>query len=142
MNIQNIYDLLDRFEQSSVAELELELEGAILKLKKAFGKEQITCVPLGTVPAGTNAVSEPVGPVSNGTVLKAPLAGIFYRAASPEAEPFVVAGQKIRKGDVIGIIEAMKLMNEVVAEEDGTVEEILVEDGTLVSYDEGLIRYV
>lgn len=151
MNIQNIYELLERFEQSTVAELDLELEGATLKLKKAFGNKQMYLdVPLGTVPNGTptndingtESVSVPIGTVPNGSILKAPLAGTFYRAASPEAEPFVVKGQKIKKGDVIGIIEAMKLMNEVVAEEDGTVEEILVEDGTLVAYDEGLIRYV
>lgn len=59
--------------------------------------------------------------------LKAPLVGIFYRAAAPGEKPYVEVGQKISKSDVIGIIEAMKVMNEITAKEDGIVEEILAE---------------
>ena len=70
----------------------------------------------------------------------APLVGTFYRAASPEKEPFVKVGQRVRKGDVVGIIEAMKLMNEVTADHDGIVKEIPAENGALVSFHQTLVR--
>ena len=71
-----------------------------------------------------------------------PLVGTFYAAASPEDEPYVKAGDKVKKGQTLGIIEAMKLMNEVEAEFDGTVEEILVENGQMVEYGQPLFRIV
>lgn len=70
----------------------------------------------------------------------APLVGTFYRAASPEGEPFVKEGQKVKKGDVIGIIEAMKLMNEITADRDGTVQDIPAENGALVGFHQVLVR--
>ena len=70
----------------------------------------------------------------------APLVGTFYRAASPEGEPFVKEGQKVKKGDVVGIIEAMKLMNEITADRDGTVQDIPAENGALVSFHQVLVR--
>lgn len=74
-----------------------------------------------------------------GTPVKAPLVGTFYKSPSPEEEPFVKVGQTVKKGDVVGIIEAMKLMNEVVAPCDGEVSEILAEDGKLVEFNQVLI---
>lgn len=70
----------------------------------------------------------------------APLVGTFYRAASPEGEPFVKEGQKVKKGDVVGIIEAMKLMNEITADRDGTVQDIPAENGALVGFHQVLVR--
>lgn len=67
-------------------------------------------------------------------VVKAPMVGILYRAPSPEAEPYVEEGDLVKRGDVLGIIEAMKVMNEVKAERDGTVKEIKVEDGQAVEF--------
>lgn len=67
-------------------------------------------------------------------VIKAPMVGILYRAPSPEAEPYVEEGDLVKRGDVLGIIEAMKVMNEVKAERDGTVKEIKVEDGQAVEF--------
>lgn len=69
----------------------------------------------------------------------APLVGTFYTKPSPDAKPFVQVGQVVRKGDVVGIIEAMKLMNEIRAKEDGVVSRFLVEDGKLVEFQQGLI---
>ena len=74
-----------------------------------------------------------------GKTVKAPLVGTFYKAPSPEDKPFVEVGKEIHKGDVIGIIEAMKLMNEVTAAVDGVVKEILVADGDMVEYGQILI---
>ena len=73
------------------------------------------------------------------TEVKAPLVGTFYRAPSPEEPPFVEVGQQVKKGDVIGIIEAMKLMNEVTATEDGVVTAINIENGVMVEYGTTLV---
>lgn len=77
---------------------------------------------------------------NDGVYVRSPLPGTFYRASSPDAEPYVMLGKQIKKGDVIGIVESMKMMNEITSQEDGTVAEILAEDGVMVGFDEKLIR--
>ncbi|PWM51140.1 MAG: acetyl-CoA carboxylase biotin carboxyl carrier protein [Bacillota bacterium] len=72
--------------------------------------------------------------------IKSPMVGIFYTAPSPEAEPFVKVGSKVKKGDTLCIIEAMKLMNDVVAEEDGEIVEICAENGALVEFGQILFK--
>ena len=72
--------------------------------------------------------------------VKSPMVGIFYAAPSPEAEPFVKVGSKVKKGDTLCIIEAMKLMNDVVAEEDGEIVEICAENGSLVEFGQILFK--
>ena len=72
--------------------------------------------------------------------VKSPMVGIFYTAPSPEAEPFVKVGSKVKKGDTLCIIEAMKLMNDVVAEEDGEIVEICAENGALVEFGQILFK--
>lgn len=74
--------------------------------------------------------------VSDGNVVKSPIVGTFYQAPSPDKPPFVKVGDTVKKGDVIMIIESMKLMNEVQSEFDGVVERILVSDGQAVEYDQ------
>lgn len=85
-----------------------------------------------SAPAPTTA-SQPTG-----KTIKAPMVGVFYKAASPEAEPYVTVGKAVKKGDTVCIIEAMKLMNEIQAEEDGTIKEILVKDGDIIEYGQPL----
>lgn len=137
MDIQDVFDLIQRFGGSSLEELDMTLGGDSIRLKKTGKKDlvQLTEDAPSMIPEGTKDKM-------TARELKAPLAGVFYRAPSPDAEVFVKPGQRIRKGDVVGIIEAMKLMNEVTAAEDGVIDEILVKDGELVAYDEVLIRYV
>ena len=90
------------------------------------------------VPAET-----PAAPAAkSGSVVKAPIVGTFYAAASPEDAPFVKVGDTVKKGDVLMIIESMKLMNEVTSDFDGVVEEILVANGDAVEYDQPLMRIV
>lgn len=72
--------------------------------------------------------------------IKSPMVGIFYTAPSPEAEPFVKVGSKVKKGDTLCIIEAMKLMNEIAAEESGVIEKICVTNGQVVEYGTELFR--
>ena len=72
--------------------------------------------------------------------IKSPMVGVFYSAPSPESEPFVTRGTKVKKGDTLCIIEAMKLMNEVVAERDGEIVEVLPKSGELVEFGQVLFR--
>ncbi len=75
----------------------------------------------------------------SGNVIKAPIVGTYYAASAPDKPPFVKVGQQVKKGDVIMIIESMKLMNEVQSEFDGTVAEILVKNGDAVEYDQPIM---
>lgn len=104
-----------------------------------------------TAPASTEASTEapaeasaaPAAPAEkSGSVVKAPIVGTFYAAASPDDAPFVKVGDTVKKGDVLMIIESMKLMNEVTSDFDGVVEEILVANGDPVEYDQPLMRIV
>ena len=89
-------------------------------------------VPQEDVPTAPAAVS--------GTWVKAPLVGTYYAAPSPESEPFVTVGKRVKKGDVLMIIESMKLMNEVLCDQEGTVAEILVQNGDAVEFDQPILR--
>lgn len=139
MELKDIYDLWDRFEKSTVDEFELEMQGASLKLKKnQIRMGESVVIPQPTV----ENIAEPVEREkvnTNELAVKAPLVGTFYCAPTPNDAPFVAVGQTVKKGEVIGIIEAMKMMNEVTATVDGTVKEILVKDGDMVAYDQVLI---
>ena len=150
MNIKDVYDLLDRFENSSLSELQLELEGAKLLCKKQNDDENIVTVvksnkeiknikPTLSEEKIEKVTEEKVENVAGGIEVKAKIAGTFYRAPSPDSEPFVQVGQKVKKGDVIGLIEAMKMMNDIVAPEDGVITQIVATNEELVSYDDVLI---
>ena len=76
---------------------------------------------------------------ATGTAVKSPIVGVFYSASSPESEPYVTVGKNVKKGDIVCIIEAMKVMNEIKAPCDGTVTSILVENEALVEYDQALM---
>lgn len=130
--------------------------GSLSKIKIAKGDFQLVIeketqvAPMPAMPPVMNMVSqaaaagtaEPVAEASNetslpsGNVVKAPIVGTFYAAPAPDKAPFVTVGQQVKKGDVIMIIESMKLMNEVTSEFDGTVKEILVENGNPVEFDQ------
>ena len=84
-------------------------------------------------PAPVPAGDEPLD-MSHTTAVRAPMVGVFYAAPAPGAEPFVQVGSKVKKGDTLCVIEAMKVMNEVTAEQDGEIVDICVKDGDLVEY--------
>ena len=131
MKKNEIFELLDRFEHSKLTKFTYEEEGTKLILEQeAF-------------PTLVEAVERSECKVSQETgvqEVKSPLVGTFYAAPSPGASPYTKIGQEIKKGDVIGIIEAMKLMNEVTAPVSGTMSEILVEDESLVQYHQMLFK--
>lgn len=145
MELSNIYEIWDRFEKSDIAEFELDMDNVHLALKK-----QTANVP-GVAPvatAVTQSASETAPAVLDkkeektdaNNAICAPLVGTFFVAASPDSKPYVQVGDAVKKGDVIGIIEAMKLMNEVKADKDGIVANIPVEDGSMVEYGQVLIE--
>ena len=131
MDLKNINDLWDRFDVSGATEMELEMQGVRFHLKK----ENVSCRELRTgsvqkendlkekeqAEKGNRPMNSEKDRGEAGKTVKAPLVGTFYKAPSPEDKPFVEVGKEIHKGDVIGIIEAMKLMNEVTAAVDGVV---------------------
>lgn len=93
--------------------------------------------------AAETAVSAPAKEeVPAGNIVKAPIVGTFYAAASPDEPPFVKAGDTVKKGDVLMIIESMKLMNEVTSDFDGVVDEIFVKNGEAVEYDQPVMRII
>jgi len=144
MQMKDVYDLLARFEQSTLTELTLEMEGVSFHGKK--GGNATVC----TTPVVQEAVESPVvinvapatpavsREVVAGTPVTAQIAGTFYRASAPDAEPFVKVGQEVKKGDTLGLLEAMKMMSNVISPVDGEVKDIPVENGTLVSFGEAL----
>ena len=99
--------------------------------------------PMPQMSAGAPAPAPQTAPVpdeaNGGNIVKAPIVGTYYRSPSPDKPPFVKIGDRVKKGDVIMIIESMKLMNEVQSEFDGVVERILVTDGQAVEYDQPIM---
>lgn len=144
MDINDIYGLIDKFDASSCGELKLEMSGASLELKRSVpgaGYNTEVTVQKNAVQEDSQKKVENVKSQSSSVAkeIKAPLVGTFYTAAGPDDEPFVKIGQSIHAGDVIGIIEAMKLMNEVTADCDGVVKEVAAENGAMVEYGQPLV---
>lgn len=153
MDMKEVYQLIEKFENSSLSELSLELEGVKLAVKKGgsvsgsadwrsgASTEEVTTFAsdTGNLEGKQNAECF-VAQKEHEKVITAPLVGTFYRAPGPNEKPFVEVGQRVRKGDVVAIVEAMKIMNEIVAAEDGVVTSIEVDDESLVEYGKVLIR--
>ena len=152
MNIDEIKELLDLFNASGVGELELEQDGTRIRIRKAGeapeyvvspssgGQSQETVAPaaaaatgLGTAHATPHAVAD-----AGTELVKSPIVGTYYDASSPGAPPFVNVGDTVEPGQVLCIIESMKLMNEIEAEVAGVITAKLVENGRPVEYGEAL----
>ena len=138
MDKQEIFDLMARFETSSVTRMKLTWGGGCLELEKGSGLVP-AATPVPPPVAVKTAGTEP-GQLEGGCIT-APLVGTFYVAAEPGATPFVKPGQKVKKGQTVGLLEAMKMMSEVKAPCDCVIEAILPQDGALVSYGDALVRY-
>ena len=96
--------------------------------------------PQAAAPAGASGASS--DPTSGAVEVKSPMVGTFYRSPSPGAASFVEVGQKVKAGDVLCIVEAMKMMNQIEADKSGTIDAILVEDGEPVEFDQPLFSIV
>ena len=143
-SVENISVLADVMEEKNLEEITMEYDDAKLTLKAKrpcpppMGGMMPAMAPM-AAPAPVQAAAPAAAPQVSGNVVKSPIVGTFYAAASPEKPPFVTVGQQVKKGDVLMIIESMKLMNEVQSEFDGTVAEILVKNGEAVEFDQPIM---
>ncbi len=146
MTNQEIKELLQIFEESGVAEMEVQRGENRLRLRRAPTTQELqvpAAAPQPTaahasVPAPAAAPSKPAPADANHTLIKSPIVGTYYDAPSPGAAPFVKIGDTVEPGQVLCIIESMKLMNEIEAEMAGTLVHKLVENGRPVEYGEAL----
>jgi acetyl-CoA carboxylase biotin carboxyl carrier protein len=148
MDLRKLKTLIELVESSGIAELEISEGEERVRITRSL--------PPGTQPA-TAQGAQPVTPAaatatqgapsgstaapaeSEGHVVKSPMVGTFYRSASPGAKPFVEIGDEVQAGDPLCIIEAMKLMNEIEADQGGVVKAILIENGQPVEYGQALV---
>ena len=147
MNVKEIKEMIGLMNENNLSELEIEKEGMRIKLKKNLSPGQDSSSALHPIfierekmePAQARTeVSLQKEPSSNKLEIKAPMVGTFYRAPSPEAPPFVQLSQDIEPGQVICILEAMKLMNEIKSEVKGKIIEILVDNAEPVEFGQPL----
>lgn len=143
MKIDEIKELIQALEASSLTSLEISQGETSVKLEKNYMQPAsvMQAAPAAAVQnVQTKAASAPAAPVvqQKGKAVSCPLVGVFYAAPSPNDAPFVAVGDTVKKGDVLCIVEAMKLMNEITAEEDGVITEICAENGQVVEYGQPL----
>ena len=154
MDIRKVKKLIELLESSDIAEIEIK-EGEeavrISRTSKVVPQPvQYQSVPAPVAPAPVVASAPAAAPApeadsprkTRGNVVKSPMVGTFYRAPSPSSPPSVEVGHHVKVGDVIGIIEAMKMMNQIEADHSGVVEAILATDGEPVEFDQALVTIV
>jgi acetyl-CoA carboxylase biotin carboxyl carrier protein len=142
VDISEIRKLIRLIQDTDVTEIEVSDGSHTVRLSRQSTSAPVQLVqqaPVAAAAAAPATAAPAAAPAHNEAhLLKSPMVGTFYRSASPEAEPFASEGKKVKKGETLCIIEAMKLMNEIEAEYDGVVEEILVENATPVEYGQPL----
>ncbi|MGA7297699.1 MAG: acetyl-CoA carboxylase biotin carboxyl carrier protein [Rhodanobacteraceae bacterium] len=155
MDLRKIKKLIDLLESSDLSELEIREGEETVRLSRgpqgAAAAPQLVSPPAQPAQPAQSAAPSPAavpnaptqadeGPdnhgVPEGHVIKAPMVGTFYSASSPDADPFVKLGQKVSSGDTLGIIEAMKMFNQIEADKSGTIAAILIENGAALEFDQ------
>jgi acetyl-CoA carboxylase biotin carboxyl carrier protein len=143
---RQIKELIDLMQGTQVSELEVERGGVRIKIRKdqilPEGGHRVPQIPhpqdsqmkVPSLEGGSKSEQEDF------VYIRSPIVGTFYRAPSPEAEPYVEAGEAVKKGQILCVVEAMKLMNEIESEVDGKIVEILVENARPVEYGEPLFK--
>jgi len=150
MDLRKIKKLIDLLEESNLAELEIKEGEEIVRLSR-MPKGMVAAAPVAAAPAVRYDAPAAAAPVAapaptasapsakalpDGHVVKSPMVGTFYASANPDSPAFVKVGQSVKAGETIGIIEAMKMFNQIEADASGTVVAILVENGQPVEFDE------
>ena len=155
MDLNQIKQILDLVREHEISEFEIEHDGLRLKVRKDTNGAHVVTLPASTtpavaVPASPSVTLQPPGEAAQAAadaladaeielaVVKSPIVGTFYRSSEPGSPSFVDIGSTVKKGDVLCIIEAMKLMNEIDSEYDGEVVNVYVENGQPVQYGERL----
>jgi len=152
MNVKEIKELLELMAEHQIGEIEIEKENMKIKLRKLSGDrifmEHAPALPTMLPPVSSAVTAGAVVPalavspaVEEGiVVVRSPMVGTFYSAPAPDQPPYVSVGKAIKEGDVLCIIEAMKLMNEIKSEAGGVITEILVQNGQTVEYDQPIMK--
>ena len=149
MNLKEIKEIIALMNENNLNEIEIEREGLKLKLKKSTGSDVVVgsqihyAVESLPAPQAVPAVAKPTASGAadvskDNKDIKSPMVGTFYRAPSPEAEPFVEVGQTVEVGQVVCIVEAMKLMNEIKSEVRGKITEVAVQNAEPVEFGQTL----
>ena len=161
MNFKEILELIDKVAERGIAGIEIEQAGTKIRIEgKAAQAPQVIhsyvgemkgdapmlpTIPLTALPAAPPAAPQssaapaaPSGPPAGVHVITSPIVGTFYRSASPDSDPFVEVGSRVKKGQVLCIIEAMKLMNEIESDVDGVITEIYPQNAQPVEFGEPL----
>ena len=147
MDIRKVKKLMELLEQSGMAEIEIKEGEESVKISRFGNAPLMTPVvypqpaPAIVTPSNVKTTTMAADKDSevSGNLISSPMVGTYYSAPSPSAKPFVTVGQHVNKGDTVGIIEAMKIMNQIEADHSGTVVEILVKDGEAVEFGQALI---
>ena len=148
MDIRKVKKLIELLETSDIAEIEIKEGEEAVRISRS-SSVMTTVVAPATAPASAPAPSsvaeaeeKPAPQTTSGHVVSSPMVGTFYRSPSPSSPPFVEIGTHVKAGDVVCIIEAMKMMNQIEAEKAGIIEAILVNDGEPVEFDQALVTIV
>lgn len=136
MTNQELNDLLARFEGSSLSKLKLSTQEFTIEMERAVSAPAAPVIPAAAVAPAAPAAAEP-----EGDAITAPMVGTFYTAPTPDQPPFVQVGDRVKKGDPLCLLEAMKMMSEVTAPCDCEITAVLKENGALVSFGDGLFGY-
>lgn len=148
MDIRKVKKLIELLEESDINEIEIQEGEESLRISRASSvvaapvvqAAPLAAAPVAAAPVAAAPVAEaPAAPAIEGHAITSPMVGTFYRSPSPGASSFVEVGQSVNAGDVICIVEAMKMMNQIEADKSGTVTAILVEDGEAVEFDQVLV---
>lgn len=152
MDIRKVKKLIELLEESGIDELEIREGEESVRISRhskqpAFMQQPMyaqapapAAAPVAAAPAAEAAA--PAAAKLNGTVVRSPMVGTFYRASGPTSGNFVEVGSSVKKGDILCIVEAMKMMNHIEAETSGVIESILGENGQPVEYDQPLFTIV
>lgn len=141
-----IKELIKVLENSQLSVLELKDSKCSIRLEKPQTVATVPQVITTSAPVESQSVAQtvvqetPAVVAENARTINSPMVGVFYSAPSPDSAPFVSVGKTVNKGDVVCIVEAMKIMNEITAEESGTITEILVNNGDVVEYGQPMFK--
>lgn len=145
MDLRKLKKLIDLVQESGIAELEVTEGEEKVRISRvgpmmmpAMAGQFMQHHTLGAAPAAAVPAADAVAVVPDGHIVKSPMVGTFYRAASPSAKSFVEVGDRVSPGDTLCNIEAMKLLNEIEADQGGVIKEVYVENGQPVEYGESL----
>jgi len=156
MDIRKVKKLIELLEESNIDEIEIKEGEESVRISRngaqammaaqppVYAQQAPVPAPAPSAPAPAAAAEAPAdsGPATSGHVIKSPMVGTFYRAPAPTSPNFAEVGQSVKVGDVICIVEAMKMMNQIEADKSGTIEAILVENGEPVEFDQPLFSIV